>query len=246
MSTSFQDKVILITGAGSGIGRATSIKLSNIGATLALTDINPDSLAETLSICREGDHLTSSFDVGSTELCNTFMATIILKYSRLEHVFNCAGVNPTALPTDCVSDAYWDKLVNTNLRGLFNITRAAIPHLQSGASFVNVSSTAGLQATAGFAVYCATKFGIIGFSKCIALELGPKGIRTNVIAPGFINTPTNAGVVAGLEAVETMAKSVSMGRFGTAEEVADVVVFLFSEEARYMNGSVVEIHGGLN
>lgn len=245
MSRPFQDKVFLITGAGSGIGRATTIKLSKLGATLAFTDINSDSLVDTLSLCQKGDHFTSAFDVGSTEPCNAFIAAIIQKYSRLDHVFNCAGVNPTALSTAEINDAYWDKLISTNLKGLFNITRASIPHLKSGASFVNVSSVAGLQATAGFAVYCASKFGIIGFSKCMALELGPKGIRTNVVAPGFIDTPTNAGVVAGKEAVEGMAKGISMGRFGTADEVADVVIFLFGEEARYMNGSVVEVNGGL-
>jgi NAD(P)-dependent dehydrogenase (short-subunit alcohol dehydrogenase family) len=245
MSKPFQDKVFLVTGAGSGIGRATAIKLSKLGATLALADINSDSLGEILLICEKGDHFTSAFDVGLTGPCNAFIAAIIEKYSRLDHVFNCAGVNPTSLATESITDAYWDKLINTNLKGLFNITRASIPYLESGASFVNVSSVAGLQATAGFAVYCASKYGIIGFSKCMALELGPKGIRTNVVAPGFIDTPTNAGVVAGKEAVEGMAKGISMGRFGTADEVADVVIFLFGEDARYMNGSVVEVNGGL-
>lgn len=110
---------------------------------------------------------------------------------------------------------------------------------------MNVSSICGLEPTAGFAVYCASKYGVIGFSKCIALELGPKGIRTNIIAPGYIDTPTNAGVVAGPESVERMRAGVSLGRLGTPEEVADVVSFLFSDESRYMNGSVVEITGGV-
>lgn len=136
-------------------------------------------------------------------------------------------------------------MISTNLKGLFNITRASIPHLKSGACFVNVSSIAGLGATSGFAVYCATKYGIIGFSKCMALELGPRGIRTNVVAPGYIDTPTNAGVVKGAEAVKEMEGAISLGRFGTAEEVADVVVFLMGEESKYMNGSVVEVHGGV-
>lgn len=135
--------------------------------------------------------------------------------------------------------------MNVNLKGMFNVTRAVIPHLKEGASFVNVASIAGLGGTAGFAVYCASKYGVIGFSKCIALELGSKGIRCNIIAPGYIDTPTNASVVAGKESVERSAKGVSMGRLGTPEEVADVVAFLFSEESRYMNGSVVEITGGI-
>lgn len=148
--------------------------------------------------------------------------------------------------TETITDAYWDQLITTNLKGLFNITRASIPHLLAGATFVNVSSVAGLRPTPGFAVYCASKYGVIGFSKCMALELGPRGVRTNIVAPGYIDTPTNAGVVAGTEAVREMSRGISVGRFGTPEEVADVVVFLMSEEARYMNGSVVEVNGGLS
>jgi NAD(P)-dependent dehydrogenase (short-subunit alcohol dehydrogenase family) len=245
MAQLFENKVIIITGAASGIGRATSIKLSKLGATLALTDINITSLSETLTLCEKGDHFTSGFDIGFTEECNTFITSIIKKYSRINHIFNCAGVNPTSLPTAEITDAYYDKLLTTNLKGLFNITRACIPHLSSGASFVNVSSIAGIRPTAGYAVYCASKYGVIGFSKCMALELGPKGIRTNVVAPGYIDTPTNAAVVEGKGAVENMTKAVAFGRMGTPEEVADVAIFLFGEESRYMNGSVVEINGGL-
>ncbi|KAE9367924.1 NAD(P)-binding protein [Stipitochalara longipes BDJ] len=245
MAKPFDSKVILCTGAGSGIGRATAIKLSQLGATLALTDINPASLSETLLLCEEGNHMSSAFDIGLSDSCNTFVASIINKYSRLTHIFNCAGINPTSLSTVSITDEYWDKLITTNLKGLFNITRACIPHLTSGASFVNVASIAGLRPTAGFAVYCASKYGVIGFSKCMALELGPKGIRTNIVAPGYIDTPTNAAVVEGKEVAEAMAKQVSYGRMGTPDEVADLAVFLFGDESWYMNGSVVEINGGL-
>jgi NAD(P)-dependent dehydrogenase (short-subunit alcohol dehydrogenase family) len=176
---------------------------------------------------------------------NNFIASVVRKHGHIDHIFNCAGVNPTTIPTAEITDAYWDKLINTNLKGTFNITRACIPHLQSGSSFVNVSSTCGLQPNAKFPVYCATKYAVIGFSKSIALELGPKGIRTNILAPGYIDTPTNASVVEGPESVARAADGVSLGRVGTPEEIADVVAFLFSEDSRYMNGSVVEVSGGL-
>jgi NAD(P)-dependent dehydrogenase (short-subunit alcohol dehydrogenase family) len=245
MARPFENKVILCTGTGSGIGRATAIKLSQLGAILALTDINPTSLSETLSLCEKGDHMSSAFDIGSSQSCDIFVLSIINKYNQLNHIFNCAGINPTSLSTVSISDQYWDRLLTTNLKGLFNITRACIPHLTLGASFVNVASIAGLRPTAGFAVYCASKYGVIGFSKCMALELGPKGIRTNIIAPGYIDTPTNAAVVEGKEAAEVMAKQVSYGRMGTPDEVADLAIFLFGDESRYMNGSIVEINGGL-
>ncbi|EPE25020.1 NAD(P)-binding Rossmann-fold containing protein [Glarea lozoyensis ATCC 20868] len=250
-SLPFTNKIIIITGAGSGIGKATAIKLSTLGATLAITDITSSSLEKTLSLCtppafeKHEKHFTSVFDVGKTEPCNEFILNVVEKLGRVDHVFNCAGVNPTDLATAEITDEYWDKLINTNLKGLFNITRAAIPHMPSGSTFVNTSSIKGLGPGSGFAVYCASKYGIIGFSKSVALELGSKGIRTNIIAPGYIDTPTNASVVAGPESVARAAAMVSSGRLGTPEEVADVVVFLMSEESRYMNGSVVEIHGGM-
>jgi len=110
---------------------------------------------------------------------------------------------------------------------------------------VNVSSIAALRPSAGFAVYCATKAGVIAFSKAMALELGPTGVRVNVVAPGSVDTPSNAAVVEGREAVERERERVSLGRIGTVEEIADVVVFLMGEESRYMNGSVVEVNGGV-
>ncbi|KAL3423006.1 3-alpha-(or 20-beta)-hydroxysteroid dehydrogenase [Phlyctema vagabunda] len=244
MVRKFEDKVVLITGAGSGIGRATSIKLAALGAILALSDIQSDALAETRNLCEGEKHTVSVFDVGSTDSSNKFIEEVMTQFGQIDHVFNCAGINPTSYPTEDVTDEYWNKLMNTNIKGVFNITRASIPHLRTGASFVNVSSILGISAGAELATYCATKHAIIGFSKCIALELGPKGIRTNIIAPGYIDTPTNALVVSGADAVRAGSNNIALGRFGTAEEIADVVAFLFSDESRYMNGSVVEINGG--
>jgi NAD(P)-dependent dehydrogenase (short-subunit alcohol dehydrogenase family) len=274
MSYDFTSKVALITGAGSGIGRATAQKLASLGCSLCLSDINGAGLAETLNLCKVHCHeyMTEVSDVSDTKACTDFVDNAASFFGgRLDFVFNCAGVNPTGIDIEDTTDEYFDKLVSTNLKGTFAITRAAVPHLekQPGSSIVNVSSIMGVSVSARISVYCMTKFGVNGFTKAMALELGPKGVRINAVAPGYIDTPSNAGVVAGGDAVKRQEEKSGMGRMGTAEEVADVVAFLFrfvsssslwlvlscgnaiadlkvsvSDEAKYVNGSIFEVTGG--
>jgi NAD(P)-dependent dehydrogenase (short-subunit alcohol dehydrogenase family) len=246
----FSSKVIIITGAGSGIGRGAAIKMASLGATVALSDIASTGLAKTIELCNAAspspvEHISATFDVGASEPANNFIADVIAKAGRIDYVLNNAGVNPTPMPTAKVPDAYWDKLINTNLKGMFNITRAVIPHLKSGAAIVNVSSICGQRASPELAVYCATKFGVIGFTKSIAMELGPQNIRCNAIAPGDIVTPSNMMVIGGQEAIDAACKTIAMGRMGEVDEIVDVLAFLFSHDARYMNGSVVAVNGGM-
>lgn len=247
MANSLQGKVVLITGAASGIGRATAIKLASLGARLAITDVNEPGLLETADLTSPAEVITAELDVSNTAQVELVVLETVQYFSRLDHVFNCAGVNPTAFPLTKVTDEYFDRLVGVNLKGTFNVTRAAIPHMkeQSGCSFVNVSSILGQRPGKEVAVYSATKFAIVGFTKSMALELGSKGIRVNAVAPGNVLTPTNSDVVQGPEAVARSATSVSLGRVGEPAEIADVVAFLMSEEARYMNGSIIEINGGM-
>lgn len=208
--------------------------------------MNLDGVAQTHRLCGGAPHYAGALDVSSEDDVKQRVSEVVGRFGRLDHVFNCAGVNPTSYALTDTTDAYWARLVDVNLKGTYLVTRAAVPHVTApGGSFVNVSSICGLHPVANQAIYCATKYGVIGFSKSMALELGPKGIRTNVVAPGYIDTPTNAGVVKGPEFVKRMEQGNSLGRLGTPEEVADVVAFLMGPEARYMNGSVVEIDGGL-
>lgn len=245
MESKFKDKVVLITGAGSGIGRATAIKLASLSATLALCDNNYDALESTKRLCVVTAPIQiEDVDVSDAKEVASFIEGIVKKLGAIHHVFNCAGINPTSIPIEDTTDEYWDKLMNTNLKGVFHVTRAVVPHLQDGASFVNVSSICGLRPVPQMSVYCATKYALIGFSKSMALELAPRGIRTNVICPGYIDTPTNAGIVEGGDAIQRMKNGSALGRLGTPEEIADVVAFLFSHESRYMNGAVVEVDGG--
>ncbi|TKA25908.1 hypothetical protein B0A50_05663 [Salinomyces thailandicus] len=217
--------------------------MASLGAMLSLSDINADGLEDVKQTCHV-KCLTAVVDVGDSKACAEVVSATVKQLGRLDFVFNCAGVNPTAYDLTETTDDYYDKLMNTNVKGTYSITRAAIPHLPPGSAIVNVSSVMGVTAAAQYAIYCATKFAIVGFTKAMAMELGPKQVRVNAVAPGYINTPSNAGVVAGAEEVAEQEKKVALGRFGTAGEVADVVAFLFSDDSRYMSGSVVEITGG--
>ncbi|KAI1100994.1 3-oxoacyl-reductase [Jackrogersella minutella] len=249
MTSSLAGKVILLTGAASGIGRGTAIKLHSLGAVLVITDVNEAGIAETLKLCGGNDakHHTSLLDVSKAADVEKRVAEVVAKYGHIDHVFNCAGVNPTSMSLTETTEAYFDLLVGVNLKGMYNVTKATIPHMTTpGGSYVNVSSISGWNPSQGTAIYCATKYGVIGFSKCMALELGPKGIRVNIVAPGYIDTPTNAGIAKGSpEARASMENGNALGRMGTPDDIAGVVAFLMSDEARYMNGSVVGVDGML-
>jgi NAD(P)-dependent dehydrogenase (short-subunit alcohol dehydrogenase family) len=221
---------------------ATAKALSASNARLALCDINIKGLE---SFNLDPKHHVYQLDVTSPSAISETVESIIQDFGGINHVFNCAGVNPTEHALTETTDEYWTKIVDTNMRGTYVMTRTVIPHLKAGSSIVNVSSIAGSRAMAGWAIYNASKFGVVGFSKSMALELGPKGIRVNVVAPGQIYTPTNINVKKGPEAVDSAAVLASaMGRFGTVEEVAAAVLFLMSGSASYVNGAVLDVDGG--
>ncbi|KAI1392250.1 3-oxoacyl-reductase [Hypoxylon trugodes] len=250
MPSDLAGKVVFLTGAASGIGRGTAIKLHSLGAILVITDINEAGIADTLQLCGRNDagrHTGLILDVSKAADAEQCVAEVVAKHGHIDHVFNCAGINPTSMPLTETSEAYFDKLVGVNLKGTYNITKATMPHMTApGGSYVNVSSISGWNPTMGTAIYCATKFGVIGFSKCMALELGPKGIRVNIVCPGYVDTPTNAGIAKGTAAARTaMEQGNALGRMGTPKDIAGVVAFLMSNEARYMNGSVVGVDGML-
>ena len=243
----FKNKVILLTGAASGIGRSTAIHLSSLGATLSISDIQPTALLETHSLLSPSypSHVHSTFDISSPAACTSFINFTIEKLGKIDHVVNCAGINPIPIKTQDVSDEYWDKIMDTNVKGTFAMCRAAIPYLSRNSSIVNISSTLGLHGRPLFATYCASKFAVIGFSKALALELGERGIRVNVVAPGYIDTPTNSGVVAGEVERKRLESEVPMSRFGEVGEVSSLIAWLIGEGASYVSGSVFEVDGGL-
>jgi NAD(P)-dependent dehydrogenase (short-subunit alcohol dehydrogenase family) len=246
MAKPFNGKVVFITGAASGIGKATAIQLAKQGAFLILTDISP-AVHRNPAVITSSDAVTATLDVSDEDAVRKCIEEVLVKTDgRLDHVFNCAGINPTAYPLTDAPPDYFDKLVGTNLKGVYNVTRHAIPYLKphNGCTITNVSSVLGVRPGKEMAIYCATKYAVVGFTKAMALELGEQRIRVNAVAPGYIDTPTNASVVMGRKEMTEASKSVALGRMGTADEVAEVVVFLMSDAARYVNGAVWGVDGG--
>ncbi|KAJ5510507.1 Short-chain dehydrogenase/reductase SDR [Penicillium expansum] len=252
MSYNFHDKTVVITGAGSGIGKATSFKLNALGATLILCDLNLESLeqlkTELEATSTSAVHLYKQCDVACSTQCLSVVESVHghTGVKRLDYLFNCAGINPTEIAITDTTDDYYTRLVDVNLRGTFNMSRACVPLMVDGSVIVNVSSMCGLRGYSGYSVYCATKFAVIGFTKALALELGPKGIRVNAVAPGPIDTPTMVGNVSGKsEHNQELRSSLALERLGEPSEVADVAIFLFSPQSSFMTGSVVDVTGGL-
>ncbi|RDW86412.1 SDR family NAD(P)-dependent oxidoreductase [Aspergillus mulundensis] len=253
MAQSFEGKKVLITGAGSGIGRATAKTLDGLGATLILCDISTDFLEQVKTDLEESGssqpkHVYQKCDVSSPADCEAVVKSIPTSTGaepKLDCLFNCAGINPTNIPITETTDSYFTRLMEVNVRGTFNMSRACVPLLSGQSSIVNVASNCGLRGYSGYTVYCATKHAIVGFTKALALELGPRGIRVNAVAPGYTDTPTMAGNVEGGDANQRLISGLALGRLGQPSEVADVVAFLFSPQSSYMTGSVVEVTGGL-
>lgn len=219
--------------------------LASKGAHLVLCDIDRAGLI-ILEKELQGNHYPCETDVGRSDDCHHLVSSLTSaqELSRIDCLFNCAGINPKYCPLGDTTDEMWDQLMNANLRGIYNMTRACLPYFKPGSSIVNMSSMAGIQASAGLSIYNATKFGVIGFSKSMALELGPKGVRVNVVAPGPIDTPTNMAILQGREPMQGAEGETALGRMGKPEEVADAVCYLLSDKSSFVNGTVLEISGG--
>jgi meso-butanediol dehydrogenase/(S,S)-butanediol dehydrogenase/diacetyl reductase len=241
----FSDKVALVTGAGSGIGRATAIRLASEGAAVFLADINPDGLAETAAALPAGSRSTRfELNVTDSHACNEAVASCVEAFGKLDVLCNIAGIAICNHLTS-ITDEQWHRAVGVNLDGVFFMCRAAIPHLlQSQGNIVNMSSSAGLVGQAYNSAYCATKAGVMMFSKSLALEYGKQGVRVNAVCPGMVKTPLTANFAMPEEAdMELMAKLMPLSEGAEPEEIAASVAYLASEEARFINGIGLPIDG---
>jgi len=243
-----EGKNALVTGGSRGIGKAIALKYAEQGANVGFTFLSSVEKAKALEeelaafgIKAKGFQSDASDFSAAEELIKNFTAD----FGTLDVLVNNAGITRDGLLMRMSEDQF-DAVINTNLKSIFNLTKAACRTLmkQKYGSIVNMSSVVGVRGNAGQSNYAASKAGIIGFTKSIALELGSRNIRANVVAPGFIETEMTAALDP--KALEEWAKQIPMKRGGQAEEVADLTVFLGSDMSTYITGQVIEINGGMN
>jgi dihydroanticapsin dehydrogenase len=249
MGDRLADKVCIVTGAGSGIGRATAIRLAEEGARVTCVDINEVSAGETATMIGESAHPVGA-DVSNDTQVRAYTAGTVERWSKLDVVFNNAGVN---LPT--VFHEATDELINrtldVNIKGCIYGSRAAIPYMleAGGGSIINTGSVNSLVSEPFLSIYAASKGAILMLSKSIALDYAKQNIRCNCLCPGWVDTPVNyahAEMLGGLDHVYATIDSFQpIGRPGEPREIANVVLFLASDESSFMTGSAVVADGAM-
>lgn len=241
---SLEGKVAIVTGGTRGIGRAVVTVLAQHGCKVAFTYLNSEKASQTLMEEWTGRVLALRHDVGDFSKTRGLIDTVCETFGSLDFVINNAGVLANK-PLCIMKEEEWDVVIDTNLKGVFNITRAAIQPMMKKrrGRIVNIASVGGLQGMRGQTNYCASKAGVIGFTRALAREVATCNITVNAIAPGFIETDMISSIPKAYR--EQYLKLIPMGRFGTAENVSAVVMFLLSEDAQYITGQVITVDGGL-
>ena len=241
-------KVALVTGATRGIGRAIALKYASEGADVAFTYRSQHEAAE--SLVKEIEALgvkAKGFasDAADYEGAHEIVSQVHKEFGRIDILVNNAGITKDGLILR-MSEEQWDAVITTNLKSAFNFTRAVVPVMakQRGGSIINMSSVVGENGNAGQCNYSASKAGLIGLAKSIAKEMGPRGIRCNCIAPGFIVTDMTSAIPEEMRA--EWAKTIPLRRAGTPEDVANVALFLGSDMSAYVSGQVINCCGAMS
>ncbi len=240
-----QGRVCIVTGAAQGIGLATARRFLQEGARVALCDIRRDSVDSAVDAVRElGAAEGYVVDVTKRDQIDTMVAAVRSKHGAIDVLVNNAGITIDAR-LQKMDDAQFDRVIDVNLKGTFNCSRAVVDTMveQGRGVILNASSVVGIYGNFGQTNYAASKFGVIGFVKTWSRELGPKGIRCNAVAPGFIETPILQTIPE--KVLHQMRERVPLRRLGTPEDIAAVYAFLASDDAAYINGAVIEVSGGL-
>ena len=232
-----KNKICIVTGAAQGIGAATVKKFADEGAIV----IGCDRHAEPIP----GATDSLAVDVTDRAQVDAMVATVLARHGRIDVLVNNAGITKDARLVK-MTEQQFDAVIDVNLRGVFHCAQAVAETMlaQGSGVILNASSVVGVYGNFGQTNYAASKFGVIGFTKTWSRELGPKGVRVNAVAPGFVETPILASVPD--KVLEQMKARVPLGRLARAEEIANVYAFLASDEASYINGAVIEVSGGMS
>jgi 3-oxoacyl-[acyl-carrier protein] reductase len=242
-----EGKVSIITGAGQGIGAATALKFAREGAIVVVCDVRQTQVDEVVAQCQAEGAQAAGFvvDVTQREAVDALVAQVKARFGRIDVLVNNAGITMDARLQKMTLEQF-DRVIDVNLRGVFHCAQAVADTMvaQGAGVILNASSVVGIYGNFGQTNYAATKFGVIGFTKTWSRELGPKGVRVNAVAPGFITTPMVKAMPEKI--LQDMESKVPLRRLGNPEEIANVYAFLASDEASYVNGAVLEVSGGMS
>jgi 3-oxoacyl-[acyl-carrier protein] reductase len=240
------DRVALVTGGAQGIGKAVALLLAQNGADIVVSDINLDKAEETAREVQALDRkaLATKVDVATLGDVEKMVDTVLEQFGRVDILVNNAGITRDKLILR-MTEEDWDAVLNINLKGTFNCTKAVVRHMskQKYGKIVNIASVVGEMGNAAQANYAASKAGVIGFTKTIAREFAQRGINVNAIAPGYIETPMTDSLPDKVK--EELKRLIPLDRLGKPEDVAEAVLFLVSESANYITGHVLNVNGGI-
>lgn len=244
-----ENKTAIVTGASRGIGEGIALKLAEHGANIAFTYVSSDEKAKALEEkltafgVKATAHKSNAADFAQ---CEATVNDIIKEFGSIDICVNNAGISKDNLLLRMTQEQ-WDEVITTNLKSVFNMTKQVIKPMMKAkkGSIINMSSIIGIRGNAGQSSYAASKAGIIGFTKSIAAELGSRNIRCNAIAPGFVETDMTSYLKDG-ESADKYKANIPLARFGTAEDIANVTLFLASDMSAYVTGQTISVCGGLN
>jgi 3-oxoacyl-[acyl-carrier protein] reductase len=242
------NKVALITGASRGIGAATAVLLAKAGSDIALCHLeNGSRAADVLNQIRSLGRRVLAFqgNIAVNAVAREFVERTYAEFGRIDIVVNNAGIW-TFGEIGATPEEVWDKTIDVNLKGIFNVVNAVVPHLKTngGASIISISSTAGQRGEAFHSHYAASKGGILAFTKSLAVELAPYKIRVNAVAPGWVDTEMNEEVFADKEFLQRVIDAIPLKRIATADDVAGAILFLAPDLARHITGATINVNGG--